>query len=50
MTREVQWGFCEEMVGRCLWVGVYVCRPDAEGVMGREALEVGFEEFVVETE
>lgn len=50
MTREVQWVFCEEMLGRCLWVGVYVCRPDANGVTGGEMLEVGFEEFVVETE
>lgn len=49
LTREVQWVFLEEMMERDFWVGVYGCRPDAEGVMGGEALEVGFEEFVVET-
>lgn len=50
MTREVQWIFLEEMWERCLWVGVYVCRPDAKDETGGESLEVEFEEFVVETE
>lgn len=49
MTREVQWVFLEGQLERDVWVGVYVCRPDAKDETGGEALEVGFEEFVVET-
>jgi regulation of enolase protein 1 (concanavalin A-like superfamily) len=53
MTREVQWVFLnEEREGGRLgemWVGIYVCRPDAKDEMGGRALEVGFEEFIVET-
>jgi len=53
MTREIQWVFLNgegegERLGE-MWVGVYVCRPDAKDEAGGKALEVGFEEFLVET-
>ena len=50
MTREIQWVFLEQMLERELWIGVYVCRPDAKNETGGESLEVGFEDFVLETE